>query len=64
MPRPNIEEEIKRFKERLEHGYFKVDRLGCSEENYSERKLARDTEALQKQDSGIAEIWKEFIDHI
>lgn len=46
MPRPNIEEETKKFQERLESGFFKVDILGNSEVNYSERKLPRDTEAI------------------
>lgn len=48
MPRPNIEEETKRFKERLENGEFKVDLSVNSEEKYSLSKLKRDTEAIIK----------------
>jgi hypothetical protein len=46
MPRPDIESETKRFQERLESGFFKVDKMSSSEESYSERKLKRDTEAI------------------
>lgn len=60
MPRPNIEEETKKFQEKLERGEFKVDRLGNSEENYSERKLARDTKAIK--DLSKTKIFKKFVE--
>jgi hypothetical protein len=47
MPRPNIDEETNRFKEKLENGEFKVDRSINSEVDYEE-KIDRDTEAIKK----------------
>ncbi len=47
MPRPNIDEETKRFREKLENGEFKVDRSMNSEVDYEE-KIDRDTEAIKK----------------
>jgi hypothetical protein len=59
MARPNIKEETKRFKEKLENGEFKVDRSGNSEVNYN-YKIDRDTNAIKN--TGNLKLFQKFFD--
>ena len=60
MARPNIEEETNRFKEKLENGEFKVDRSGNSEDDYNDKKIDRDTNAIKNK--GSVKLFQKFFD--
>lgn len=48
MPRVNVQEETKRFGERLEGNFFAQERSRNTEDNYAEKKEPRDTQAVKQ----------------
>lgn len=48
MPRVNVQEETKRFSERLEGNFFATERSRNTEVNYAEKKEPRDTQAVKQ----------------